>query len=102
MIEPAPFAPPENGLLTEDQVRRFLRAHETMAKVNEIYLDSLAGALPAAALPVSRPWTSPGTRSPASSASTAMPSTAGFSRTRRAIPANVRILEQMNVTTVTR
>lgn len=45
-IEPAPFAPPSDGLLTEDQVRRFLRTHEAMSAINDRYLDSLADASP--------------------------------------------------------
>lgn len=43
---PEPFIPPENGLLTEGQVRRFLDAHRTLQQVNDIYLDSLEGASP--------------------------------------------------------
>jgi hypothetical protein len=43
---PEPFTPPENGLLTEGQVRRFLEAHKALQQVNELYLDSLEGATP--------------------------------------------------------
>lgn len=43
---PEPFSPPENGLLTEGQVRRFLDAHRAMQQVNDLYLDSLEGATP--------------------------------------------------------
>jgi hypothetical protein len=43
---PEPFSPPENGLLTEGQVSRFLDAHKVMQQVNDHYLDSLIGAGP--------------------------------------------------------
>ena len=43
---PEPFTPPENGLLPEGQVRRFLDAHKVMQQVNDLYLDSLEGATP--------------------------------------------------------
>lgn len=44
VLEPQAFLPPDNGLLTDDQVRRFLLAHEAMVEVNGIYLDKLIGA----------------------------------------------------------
>lgn len=43
---PEPFSPPENGLLTEGQVSRFLDAHKVLQQVNDLYLDSLIGAGP--------------------------------------------------------
>lgn len=43
-LEPQAFLPPDNGLLTDDQVRRFLLAHEAMAEINGIYLDKLIDA----------------------------------------------------------
>lgn len=42
----APFAPPEDGLLAEEQARRFVTAHRAMTEVNAVYLDSLAVAPP--------------------------------------------------------
>lgn len=45
-LEPTPFTPPEDGLLTEGQVRRFLLAHQALSQVNNHYLDSLSGATP--------------------------------------------------------
>lgn len=101
-VEPAPFAPPENGLLTEVQVRRFLRAHEAMAAINDLYLDSLAGAAPdrrrsyQQALDIARDKV------------TRKFGLNGYAEYRWILeeaprhPANVRILEAMRVTTVTR
>jgi hypothetical protein len=43
---PEPFSPPENGLLTEGQVARFLDAHRVLQQVNDLYLDSLIDAPP--------------------------------------------------------
>lgn len=101
-VEPEPFAPPDNGLLTEDQIRRFLRAHEAMAAVNDLYLDSLAGAPPDRqrsvhqALDIARDKV------------TRRFGLNGYAEYRWILedaprhPANVRILEKMSVTTVTR
>lgn len=43
-LEPQAFLPPDNGLLADDQVRRFILAHEAMVEINGIYLDKLIGA----------------------------------------------------------
>lgn len=102
VVEPAPFSPPENGLLTEEQIRRFLRAHEAMAQVNDLYLDSLTGSSPDSrrslvqALDIARDKV------------TRKFGLNGYAEYRWILedaprhPANVRILEKMNVTTVTR
>jgi hypothetical protein len=45
--EAGPFSPPEDGLLTEEQVQSFLLAHEALLRINDLYLDSLLSAPPA-------------------------------------------------------
>lgn len=101
-VEPEPFTPPNTGLLTEDQVNRFLRAHQAMAAVNNLYLDSLAGAPPDRqrsvyqALDIARDKV------------TRRFGLNGYAEYRWILedaprhPANVRILQQMNVTTIAR
>lgn len=41
---PMAFAPPAEGLVEAEQVKRFLLAHDALARVNEFFLDSLAKA----------------------------------------------------------
>jgi hypothetical protein len=101
-VEPPPFSPPENGLLTEGQVKRFLEAHKAMVKVNDIYLDSLSAAGPDKqrsvyqALDIARDKVS------------RRFGLNGFAEYRWILedaprhPANVRILRELQVTTVTR
>lgn len=96
-----PFSPPADGLLTEDQVRRFLLSHRAMAEVNDLYLDSLAGASPAKqralyqALDIARDKV------------TRKFGLDGYAEYRWILedaprrPENVRVLERMKVTTVT-
>lgn len=99
---PQPFSPPENGLLTEGQVRRFLEAHKAMAKVNDLYLDSLTAAPPERqrsvyqALDIARDKV------------TRRFGLNGYAEYRWVLedaprhPANVRILERLQVTTIAR
>lgn len=100
-VVPAPFTPPSTGLLNEDQIRRFLEAHQAMARINDLYLDSLASAPPERkrsvyqALDIARDKV------------TRHYGLNGYEEYRWILedaprhPANVRILERMQVTTVT-
>lgn len=101
-VEPAPFSPPGNGLLTEAQVKRFLEAHKAMVKVNDHYLDSLSAAGASQqrsvyqALDIARDKV------------TRRFGLNGYAEYRWILedaakhPANVRILRELQVTTVTR
>lgn len=98
---PKTFTPPEDGLLTEDQARGFLLAHEALLVVNDLYLDSLVQVPPARqrgvqqALDLARDIVA------------RKFGLAGYAEYRWILedaprrPENVRLLERMKVTTVT-
>lgn len=100
-LEPQIFTPPDNGLLTDDQIGRFILAHAAMVEVNDLYLDSLVGTPPEKqrgiyqALDIARDKV------------TRKFGLNGYAEYRWILedaprhPANVRILERMKVTTVT-
>lgn len=100
--EPQPFAPPANGLLTEGQVRRFLEAHKAMAQVNDRFLDDLNAAAPEKQRAVYQ------SLDIARDKVTRRFGLNGYDEYRWILedapkhPANVRILEKMKITTLTR
>ena len=99
-LEPQAFLPPEDGLLTEDQVRRFILAHQAMTEINGVYLDKLVGA------PAERQRLVYQALDLARDKVTRKFGLNGFAEYRWILEdaprraENVRILERMNVTTV--